>query len=282
MYKLEVVNELTCRATSVDGQGFLYTKAGAMIGYCGQCKFEKVLLGPQGNPVNALMHQIGRRMTGENMPLMKVTSQAGAVAFFANLADHVTIIDLVPGEELKVESENLLAFTDNCDYTFKFLAQGTISQKGLFTSVLRARSGGAQVAVITDGNPIILPTPCCVDPDAIIAWTGPDPGLHLDVGWRNLIGQASGESYAFKFNNPGGQVIVQPSERKSGVKIGIDDKSYTPDVQQNQSIRGAAGNVGNAMSGLGNAMSGMGNAMNGNSRPSGGGGVGDLINNLFR
>lgn len=257
MFKLETLNELTCRATSVDGQGALFTKAGAMIGYTGQCKFEKVLLGPQGNPMGALLGQIGRRLTGENMPLMKVQASAGSMSLFANLAQHVTVVDLMPGMELKVESENLLAFTDNCNYSFKFLAQGAISQKGLFTSVLSARSQGAQVAILSEGNPVVLPTPCYVDPDAIVAWTGPDPGLHLDLGWRNLVGQSSGESYSFKFEQPGGQVIIQPSERKSGLSIGIDDNRYTPDVQQNQTFGGAMGNVGDTANGIGNMINNL-------------------------
>lgn len=250
MFRLETLNELTCRATS-DGQGALYTKAGAMIAYNGQCKFEKVLLGPQGNPMQGLLGQIGRRLTGENMPLMKVQASPGSISLYANLSKHVTVVDLAPGMELKVESENLLAFTDNCDYSFKFLAQGAISQKGLFTSVLKARSQDAQVAVLTDGNPVVMQTPCYVDPDAIIAWTGSDPGLHLDIGWRNLIGQASGESYSFKFDRGGEEVIVQPSERKSGLSIGIDDRNYTPDVQHNQSVSGAMGNVGDAAGNIG-------------------------------
>ena len=254
MFKLETLNELTCKATSVDGRGALYTKAGAMIAYTGQCKFEKVLLGPQGNPMGALLGQIGRRLTGENMPLMKIEASSGSVSFFANLSQHVTVVDLMPGMELKVESENLLAFTENCDYSFKFLAQGAISQKGLFTSVLKAKSQGAQVAILTDGNPIVVPTPCFVDPDAIVSWTGPDPGLHLDLGWRNLIGQSSGESYSFKFEQPGGQVIVQPSERKSGLAIGIDDNRYTPDVQNNQSLGDAMGNIGDTASNIGNML----------------------------
>lgn len=257
MFKLETLNELTCRATCIDGQGALYTKAGAMIAYNGNCKFEKVLLGPQGNPMQALFGQIGRRLTGENMPLMKVEASAGSMSLFANLSQHVTIVDLMPGMELKVESENLLAFTDNCNYSFKFLAQGSISQKGLFTSVLSARGQGAQVAILSEGNPVVLPTPCFIDPDAIVAWTGPDPGLHLDLGWRNLVGQSSGESYSFKFNQAGGQVIVQPSERTSGLKLGIDDNNYGPDIQQNQSFSGAMGNVHDSANGLGNMINNL-------------------------
>ena len=222
MFNLVTVNELTCKAVCTDGRGELYTKAGAMIEYQGQCKFEKVLLGPSGNPVGAFMGQIGRRLVGENIPLMKVKSSSGSISFYANMSQHVTVIDLYPGTSLKVESENLLAFTDLCKYSFKFLAQGVISQKGLFTSELYALQQGAQVAILSDGNPIVLDTPCYVDPDAVVAWTGDDPGLRLDLSWKNLIGQASGESYILEFGNYGGKVVVQPSERKSGLDIRID------------------------------------------------------------
>lgn len=258
MYILETVNELTCRATCTDGQGSLFTKAGAMIGYVGNCKFEKVLLGPQGNPMGALLGQIGRRLTGENMPLMKVNSYGQTESYYANLAKHVTIVNLSHGFTLKVESENLLAFTDSCNYGFKFLAQGIISQKGLFTSELSAMRQGAQVAIISEGNPLMLDTPCCVDPDAIIAWTGPDPEFKLDLSWKNLIGQASGESYMFDFKRPGGKVVIQPSERRSGLDIGIDGHGGSPDIQQNQSINGAFGNIRDTANNIGGIFGRLG------------------------
>lgn len=254
MFQLTTVNELSCKAVCTDGRGALYTKAGAMIGYQGQCKFEKVLLGPEGNVAGALLGHIGRRLTGENMPLMKVISSVGSTSFYANLAQHVTIIDLYPNETLKVESENLLAFTDTCRYGFKFLAQGILSQKGLFTSELSALQQGAKVAILSEGNPLVLETPCCVDPDAIVAWTGADPELKLDLSWKNLIGQASGESYMFDFKRAGYQVVVQPSERKSGIDIGIDGRGGRPDIQQNQTLQGAAGNIGDTLNSAGNIL----------------------------
>ena len=84
-----------------------------------------------------------------------------------------------------------------------------------------------------------------------MAWTGPDPGLKLDLSWKNLIGQASGESYMFEFANRGGKVIVQPSERKSGLNIGIDGSGGRPDIQQNQSLGDAMSNAGNMLGRLG-------------------------------
>ncbi len=66
--KFEVLNELTLRVQAQAGESF-FTKAGAFIG--GESiggknyQFEKVLLGPQGNPLAAIAGQIARRFTGE-------------------------------------------------------------------------------------------------------------------------------------------------------------------------------------------------------------------------
>ena len=89
MLRFEVVNELTLKVES-DGRGqdVLFTKAGAFIGgesHGGKnYKFEKCLLGPEGNPIQALMGQIGRRFTGENLPLMKVMMRGPSVTYYAN------------------------------------------------------------------------------------------------------------------------------------------------------------------------------------------------------
>ena len=224
MFEFEVIDELMLRATCTDGRGCIYTKAGAMIAHQGNNKFDKVLLGPEGNAARALLGQVTRRLMGENLPLMKCTSGAGSKQFYADSARHVVVIDLAPGDRIMVESENLLAFTDSCDYKSKFFGKGIIAQKGLFTTVLVGREAGAQVAVLSDGNPLILDSPCCIDPDALVAWDGDDPQFKLDVSFKNLLGNlgASGESYQMEWSRPGTQVIIQPSERKSGIKLAID------------------------------------------------------------
>ena len=85
MLKLETVNELTLKVTSQGGGDVLFTKAGAFI--AGECygqknyQFEKVLLGPQGNPLQAALGQLGRRFTGENLPLMKVTMRGDSITY---------------------------------------------------------------------------------------------------------------------------------------------------------------------------------------------------------
>lgn len=282
MIKFETVNELTLKVTT-QGGGVIFTKAGAFIS--GECygqknySFEKILLGPQGNPLQALVGQIGRRFTGENLPLMKVTSRGDNITYYANEAQHVVCFQLKPGETISVESENILAFTGDCKYSIRFLAQGVISQKGLATSTLTGNGPEAYVAVLVDGNPIVLSnmqngSTLEADPDAVVCWIGRDPGFKLDLSWKNLIGQASGETYMFEWgSNLPATVIIQPLERKSGIDISMDGRRTGQQAsrQQNQTLGQAGQSVGSTLSQLGNMLGGG----SGNT-PTGGGGLGGL------
>ena len=283
MLKLETVNELTLKVTSQGGGDVLFTKAGAFI--CGECyggknyQFEKVLLGPQGNPLQAALGQLGRRFTGENLPLMKVTNRGDNVTYYANEAQHVVVYNLRQGETISVESENILAFTSDCKYSVRFLAQGVVSQKGLATSTLTGVGPNAQVAVLVDGNPIVLSnvqngSTIEVDPDAVVCWVGADPGFKLDLSWKNLIGQASGESYMYEWaGNKTATVIIQPLERQSGINIGMDGGSsgQRAQAQQNQSLGEAAQGIQGTLGQLGSMLGG------GNGNNHGGGGIGGLF-----
>lgn len=249
MYKLKMHKELSCIA---EGNGCFFAKKGSMVAYIGTFKFEKVLLDTNNtNLLGGVINHIGRKLTGENMELMKVIGQGSC--YLADCAQHITTIDLNANDCLNVESENLLAFTDTCKYGVKFIGSGIISQKGLFTSKLTCNGENAQVAIKTDGNPIILNSPCIVDPDAIVCWTGADPNFKLDVNWKTILGQTSGESYMLDFKQPGYIVIVQPSERLSGLKLGIDDKRYTP-TTQNNSFNSSVENINGVNSFVGNLL----------------------------
>ena len=233
MLSFETLNELTLKVTCT-GRDVLFTKAGSFIAGDSPTKnykFEKLLLGPEGGIGRALMGSLMRRVSGENLPLMKVMMEGDSVTYYANCGQHVVIYRLEEGEVISVESENILAFTQDCDYKVRFLGTGIFSQKGLATSTLTGRGKNAYVAVLSDGNPLVLSNietrnAISVDPDAVICWIGRgdcDPGIKTDVNWKNLIGQASGESYSFEWH--GGQpvtVIVQPSERSGGIRVGID------------------------------------------------------------
>lgn len=261
------------------GSGSLFSKKGAMIAYQGNFQFEKVLIDPNGgNLLAGAARQVARRLTGENMEIMKITGQGEC--YFADEAQHVTVIDLDPGDMLSVESENLLAFTDTCSYGVRPIGVGVISQKGLFTSTFKSNGmGPAQVAVKTDGNPIVLHTPCVVDPDAVVCWTGPDPKFKVDMNWKMILGQTSGESYMLNFTQPGAIVIIQPSERLSGLKIAVDDKRYTPSAQ-NSAAQSSMQNMQN----LGQQIGGMFGGGNNNMPGAGGGaagGLGNIIGSIF-
>lgn len=234
MLQFETINELTLKVTA-SGNEVIFAKAGAFIaGDNAGAKnytFEKVLLGPQNNLWQALLGNLMRRVTGENLPLMKVNLQGDSVTYYANYGQHVVIYQLGMGETISVESENILAFTQDCDYSVRFIGVGVLSQKGLATSTLTARGNNAYVAVLSDGNPIVLSNvysrnTISVDPDAVICWIGNgpcDPRVTADVSWKTFIGQASGESYQFEWN--GAQpvtVILQPSERRGGIKLSVD------------------------------------------------------------
>lgn len=225
MLTLETINELTLKVTC-SGQDTLFVKAGAFIAGDNagpkNYTFEKVILGPQNNIGQALFGQLVRRVTGENLPLMKVHFNGESVTYYANAAQHVLVYHLSPGEAISVESENILAFTPDCDYSVRFVGVGILSQKGLATSILTARGSNAYVALLIDGNPIALSNvgtnnTISVDPDSVICWMGNgpcDPRVTTDVSWKTFIGQTSGESYQFEWY-PGANVtvIVQPSER---------------------------------------------------------------------
>lgn len=285
MVKFETVNELSLKVTA-DAGDVVFTKAGAFI--CGECygnknyQFSKVLLGPQGNPLAAAVGQLGRRFTGENLPLMRVDMRGQSVTYYANEAQHIVVIPLRQGETLSVESENILAFTSDCKYGIRFLASGVISQKGLATSTLTGMGPNAQVAVLVDGNPIVMSNmqngqTMEVDPDAQVCFVGQDPGFKLDLSWKNLIGQASGESYMMEWGgNRRATVIIQPNERKSGINIGMDGGSsgQRASRQQNQTLGQAGQSVGNTLGQLGGMLGGGAGGQQG-------GGLGGMLGGLF-
>jgi uncharacterized protein (AIM24 family) len=113
----------------------------------------------------------------------------------------------------------------------RFIGSGILSQKGLATSTLTAKSKCAYVAILSDGNPLTLSNvgnnkTLAVDPDAVICWVGNghcDPSVTTDVSWKTFIGQTSGESYQFEWRaGTNVTVFIQPSERRGGIKVSID------------------------------------------------------------
>lgn len=234
MISFDTVNELTLRVTCT-GADTLFVRKGAFIaGENAGAKnydFEKVILGPQQNMASAFFGQMVRRATGENIQLMKANFHGDSVTYYADRARHVVAYKLAPGETVSVESENILAFTQECKYDVRFIGCGVLSQKGLATSTITGQGDNSYVAVLSDGNPIVLSnvgtnSTISVDPDAVICWMGNgpcDPQIKADVSWKTFIGQASGESYSFEWQaGYPVTVVIQPNERLGGVSVGID------------------------------------------------------------
>lgn len=235
MITFETVNELTLKVTC-SGNDVIYTKAGAFIAGENQgdknYRFEKLLLGPQTGFAQAALGSLKRRLTGENLPLMKVMFNGDSTTYYANNGQHIVIYKLAVGEVVSVESENILAFTQDCKYDVRFIGTGVLSQKGLATSTLTGQGNNAYVAILSTGNPIVLSNiqnknTISVDPDAVICWMSQngycDPQVKTDISWKNFIGQASGESYAYEWHSSQPiTVLVQPTERSGGIQVGID------------------------------------------------------------
>lgn len=234
MLKFETLNELTLKVTCT-GNDVLFAKAGAFIAGDNvgtkNYTFEKVIFGPQNNMGQAVLGHLLRRVAGENLPLMKVNLMGDSVTYYANYGQHVVIYHLGMGETISIESENILAFTADCEYSVRFIGVGVLSQKGIATSTLTARGPSAYVAVLSDGNPIVLSNVATrntisVDPDAVICWVGNgpcDPRVTMDVSWKTFIGQTSGESYQYEWNGAEPvTVIIQPSERRGGIRVSVD------------------------------------------------------------
>lgn len=86
MIKFETINELTLKVTTT-GNDVIFTKTGAFI--AGDCngntnyRFEKVLLGPQKSLAQAALGSLMRRVTGENIPLTKVTMNGPSETYYA-------------------------------------------------------------------------------------------------------------------------------------------------------------------------------------------------------
>ena len=233
MVIFETQNELTLKVTC-HGSDVIFTRAGAFIAGESQIKnykFEKALFGPERNLGSAILGSLARRVTGENIPLMKCTLSGDSITYYASHGYHVLVYKLGMGEMISVESENLLAFTKECSYSVRFLGVGVLSQKGIATTTLRGNGDGAYVAILSNGNPIALSNTrngnvIAVDPDAVIGWIGldhSDPSIKADVNWKTFIGQTSGESYQFEWSpNQAVTVIMQPFERSGGIQFGID------------------------------------------------------------
>ncbi|SDD67769.1 AIM24 family protein [Streptomyces prasinopilosus] len=210
------INSKVVEATVAPGRR-LFSQRGAMLAHRGEITFTPSTAGGQGG----LRSMIGRRVAGEDTPLMTV--EGSGTVLFGHGGHHVQVIDL-SGDTLYVEADRLLAFEDTLEQGTVFLGsqggvrgmvRGRVSGQGLFTTTLR---GHGSVAVMAHGGVIEIPVtpqrPVHVDPQAYVAHHGEVRNkLSTALGWRDMVGRGSGEAFQLELSGSGA-VYVQASEEK--------------------------------------------------------------------
>ncbi|MGX1807496.1 AIM24 family protein [Nocardia sp. NPDC055321] len=194
--------------------GEVMARAGSMVAYQGDLQFKALGSGGIGRAIQ-------QRLTGEGVPLMKVTGRGDL--FLADSASDVHTVDLDGSDGLTINGSNVLAFEPSLSYNIRRVegAAGYASNAGLFNCVF---TGRGRIAITTHGSPVVLQVdqPTYADPQAAVAWSS---SLHTGIkrndsfGFSRLMGRSTGEGITLSFSGRG-FVIVQPSELPPGGLLG--------------------------------------------------------------
>jgi uncharacterized protein (AIM24 family) len=184
----------------------IWTKAGAMISYRGNIKFER-----EGILEHGLGKLFKKALTGEGTSLMKATGNGKL--YVADQGKKISILNL-QGESIFVNGNDLLAFEPSINWDIKLMRKvaGMLSG-GLFNVRLEGRG---MVAITSHYEPLTLlvtpDNPVFTDPNATVAWSGNlQPEFVTDISFKTFLGRGSGESVQMKFSG-NGFVVVQPFE----------------------------------------------------------------------
>lgn len=189
----------------IELNGEAMARVGSMVAYQGNVQFQALGSGGLGKFLK-------QKLTGEGVPLMKVSGQGDV--FLAELAKDVHIMNLEPGDALSINGSSVLAFDSTLQYDIRMVGgAGMASSSGLFNCVF---SGYGRIAITTRGTPVVLnvDAPTYVDPQAAVCWSANlQTGYHRaeQLGLGTLLGRRTGESFTMSFAGQG-FVVVQPSE----------------------------------------------------------------------
>lgn len=184
----------------------IWAKAGAMISYRGNIKFER-----EGIFEHGLGKMFKKAFTGEGTSLMKATGNGKL--YVADQGKKISILHL-QGDSLFVNGNDLLAFEPSIQWDIKLMRRvAGMMAGGLFNVRLE---GTGMVAVTSHYEPLTLlvtpNNPVYTDPNATVAWSGNlQPEFVTDISLKTFIGRGSGESIQMKFSG-NGFVVVQPFE----------------------------------------------------------------------
>ncbi|WLR56630.1 AIM24 family protein [Mesobacillus subterraneus] len=196
----------TPRMLEINLDGQVWSKAGAMISYRGQIKFER-----EGVLEHGLGKMFKKALTGEGASLMK--ANGNGKLYLADQGKKISILHL-QNEDIFVNGNDLLAFEPSISWDIKLMRRvaGMLSG-GLFNVRLE---GVGMVTITSHYEPLTLivspDNPVYTDPNATVAWSGNlQPEFVTDISFKTFLGCGSGESIQMKFTGDG-FVVVQPFE----------------------------------------------------------------------
>ena len=181
--------------------GDVMARQGAMVAYQGQVDFAYQGSGGMGKFLK-------KALTGEGLPLMKVTGQGDV--FFADDAMEIHLVTL-DNDSLTVNGKNVLAFDSSLTWDIKRVEGASMMAGGVFNTTF---TGTGTVAITSHGTPVVLnvDAPTFVDIQAAVAWsTSLTTSVRRTAGASALIGRGSGEAFQLVFTGHG-FVVVQASE----------------------------------------------------------------------
>jgi uncharacterized protein (AIM24 family) len=196
----------TPRMLEINLNGQVWSKAGAMVSYRGNIKFER-----EGILEHGLGKMFKKALTGEGTSLMKAAGNGKL--YLADQGKKISILNL-QNEAIHVNGNDLLAFEPSISWDIKLMRRvaGMLSG-GLFNVRLE---GTGMVAITSHYEPLTLlvssENPVYTDPNATVAWSGNlQPEFVTDITLKTFLGRGSGESIQMKFSGEG-FVVVQPFE----------------------------------------------------------------------
>lgn len=194
------------RMLEINLNGQIWIKAGAMIAYKGNIRFER-----EGIMEHGIGKFLKKAVTGEGIKLTK--AQGMGALYLADYGKIVSVLKLA-GDSIYVNGNDVLAFQTSINWDIKMMKKTTaIMAGGLFNVKLQ---GTGMVAITTHEEPLTLMVkpgnPVITDPNATVAWSGSlTPQLKTDITMKTFLGRGSGESVQMRFEG-NGFVVVQPYE----------------------------------------------------------------------
>ncbi|MCM3664417.1 AIM24 family protein [Mesobacillus subterraneus] len=196
----------TPRMLEINLNGQVWSKAGAMVSYRGNIKFER-----EGILEHGLGKMFKKALTGEGTSLMKAAGNGKL--YLADQGKKISILNL-QNEAIYVNGNDLLAFEPSISWDIKLMRRvAGMMSGGLFNVRLE---GTGMVAITSHYEPLTLlvspENPVYTDPNATVAWSGTlQPEFVTDITLKTFLGRGSGESIQMKFSGEG-FVVVQPFE----------------------------------------------------------------------